>query len=521
MIVKPNPVAVGDTSPGKKPIHRPVKQQRYTISINSITPAVFEPAQNRWVQPSPMPAGQSEIRINYTLSNNVPTKQGWVTATMDDMPLGSSGTYPNTVSVMPAGSKMIGEFHGYGLAEGTYKLRITYKTTGGAHVFTPSGQWKNLDSTIAEAVFNYYVPRDFEDKDSDLLDDREEARLIQKFSPYFKYSYDESEEKFRPTDPIWYIRHSKLLDKQYGSVSIPGNSLSGNAVDLVNPNNEIQGASSLYSVQRKTQYRLDMKGQYVFGLYANDGHDWPEIISNGHIGLYAHATLAGGGKGLVKIEYWQFFAYNRATTGWAAPLGMIFGPELANVAGHGGDHAGDWATVQLIIQPADAKNNITQDHIVSVFHYHHGHESRFDLNGPVQSRLIGSMQQFKASDDSWDDAHGLLLWIETPGLYTHPVVYIEWGGHEFWPNPAGSQTGSPKHGGDGAYFYQTHAIPNLGELDFPFGDDARTIMGFNGYWGSFNIGNGNPPGPTLHHQWQWPLNGNVTGAKIPVGDFEN
>ncbi|MEO5975545.1 MAG: hypothetical protein ABIS36_01175 [Chryseolinea sp.] len=492
----------------------------YTITVNSLNPAVFDIAKNTWIQPSPMPEGVSEIKVSYTINNKADTKAGWITATINNIPLLSSGQFPNVIGVIPAGTNFSSEFHAYGLSEGTYQLRLSYKTSGAARVFSPSGQWTTLDSTLAEVTYDYYVPPLLQDADHDLLDDREESRLIEKFSPYFKYSFDLTDEQFRPTDPIWYIQHSKLLDGQYGPVKISNTTLSANSKDLILHENEVGGASSLYSAAHKTNYRLDMDGSFYFGYADNQGHDWPEIIEKGNIGLYAHVTPIPGNEGLIKIEYWQFFAYNRATTGWLAPIGMVFGPQVSQLAGYAGDHAGDWATVQLIVQPIDKAKNNAQDYIVSLFHYHHGNESRTNMGQATDWRpLWGNTKEFKTPSASYDDESTVQLMTDAQGLFVHPIVYIEWGGHEFWPNTHGSQTLSPKHNGDGKYSYQCHNIPNMGELDWPLSDNSRVIMGFNGYWGSFNVANNNPPGPALHKQWQWPSTSKV-GSSIPADDFE-
>src|SRR4029078_8618363 len=67
-----------------------------------------------------------------------------------------------------------------------------------------------------------------------------------------------------------------------------------------------------------------------------------------------------------KVEYWQFFGYNNANT--------LFGFR---------DHEGDWASVQVIFDPVAPR-------AVSVLHYAHGIEFRFDLAEASECQAIES-----------------------------------------------------------------------------------------------------------------------------------
>jgi hypothetical protein len=109
--------------------------------------------------------------------------------------------------------------------------------------------------------------------------------------------------------------------------------------------------------------------------------------------------------------------------------------------------------------------------------------------------------------DQPQKAQNNLLYLRkdvSTGAFTHPVVYVEYGGHEFWPSAHWGFGGAPKHGGDGQYAYQTVNAPNLGEVEHPIGEIARILLRYNGYWGTYNKYNDNPPGPALHKAWNWP-----------------
>jgi hypothetical protein len=370
------------------------------------------------------------------------------------------------------------------------------------------GEWSSLGGTDLQQIANTTII----DKDNDGIDDRNEQILLEKYSPLYKYSYDLQEELFRPTDAIWYIKHCNLLTSGGGSINIPQATLQTPSI-LIDPSNNNGGNSSIYVNHSKTPYSLNLPNLLYSGGYLDgDGHDWPEIVAKGNIGLYGHVTPIPNSPGMYKIEYWQFFAYSRATTGWIGFLGAIFGPQVAGAVATVGDHAGDWTTVQLVVQAETGIGGIVNDKIVSIFHYHHGDESRFDMSNTTMSRPEAGNIKVFAQGDSYDAENTVALAMDNhSGLYVHPVVYIEWGGHEFWPNVQGSKTASAKHNGSGQYSYVCHDIPNLGEVESPLGDDFRIIMGFNGHWGSFNNVNGNPPGPCLHTEWQWPFNSQLRG----------
>jgi len=100
--------------------------------------------------------------------------------------------------------------------------------------------------------------------------------------------------------------------------------------------------------------------------------------------------------------------------------------------------------------------------------------------------------------------------------YKHPVVYAEWGGHEFWPTSGWSIAGASKHNGQGKYSYFGDApvdvtyrpvfSPATGAQILPSplpNADVALVTLFAGYWGAPQTHNNPPPGPPLHCQWYW------------------
>lgn len=147
------------------------------------------------------------------------------------------------------------------------------------------------------------------------------------------------------------------------------------------------------------------------------------------------------------------------------------------------------------------------------------------MEGGAVKELRGSNYNKPVPDLSEDGAeaaarnHVLRLFRDpVSGEYGHPVVFIEHGGHEFWPSPFWSYTGAQKHGGDDIEPFLTSSAPNLGEVEHPLGETpaALPILQFNGFWGTYSRGlsdlghpNNPPPGPPLHFQWSWPSSSSI------------
>jgi hypothetical protein len=202
---------------------------------------------------------------------------------------------------------------------------------------------------------------------------------------------------------------------------------------------------------------------------------------------------------------------------------------------HEADHDGDWCSVQLFLDArvaTQSASTLPNQGILAIYSYAHGKKMGFskvgfdfaakhggavpvanpnpsgnyaiwEFDGPNSSNMdvdIGSdlyLAQNNAVQLAQDPASNLLV---------HPVVYIEWGGHEFWPTARWTLPLANKHGGDGYSFFATGAR-NIGEIAHPMDGDAGTLItSFAGYWGKYggfmNV-NGPPQGPPLHKQWQW------------------
>ena len=377
------------------------------------------------------------------------------------------------------------------------------------------------------------------DLDKDGIDDNVEKKLLERFRPYYKFSYDRnSQENYRPTDVIFYIEHSELnkehdqggatiitnkelasmpyllLLQKYKSSEAPPIRPNGNPVIKENPS--------------RTNYYINPL-EHVDGDNTEEpgrhGNSWEEELSKKNIGLYGHVVpiklsrpqdfdrkkvLTGNDVGNLyyKIEYWQFFGFNED-----------------GIVGGLGNHEGDWTTVQLLYNPAT-------DKIEAVFHYAHGKvEFRFFINEatstqdfvtPPQQQPVELYKEYRGRNyKKYSDivslidnySHNSVRFLQDPVTkeYSHPFVYIEWGAHEFWPYDYGFYPDVPNHNGKG-YSFLTNTPPNLGEVEnsLPQTEPAYSfdeiILQYSGYWGTKG---GPPPGPILHYQWTWPASSSI------------
>jgi hypothetical protein len=242
---------------------------------------------------------------------------------------------------------------------------------------------------------------------------------------------------------------------------------------------------------------------------------------------------------VIKIEYWQFFGYS---FDFYDPVPIEAGAIQRYI-----NHVGDWCTVQLFVDASWWQAKLYERSILAVYHYLHGHQVGFDMQSSTGEPAVITVPirpsntkgltfsakeflgpNFKQSvklsvekDGHWlplggpnmteqlDHAQNNVLQLAADPLmktFQHPVVYVEWGGHEFWPTPDWSIFGASKHNGTGQFSY-FGSFPT--DVSFPLfidtgpePDDVQLVHYFAGYWGNPGDG-GPPPGPVLHKEWLW------------------
>ena len=250
---------------------------------------------------------------------------------------------------------------------------------------------------------------------------------------------------------------------------------------------------------------------------------------------------------VIKLEFWQFFGFSRDYYGNSLDgLGSAIESEV--------NHDGDWCSVQLYVDAAWWQSGRPDRAILAVYHYLHGNQAGFDM-----ALVRGSPTNLTVPDRSGGEngttypaiqlggpnsnqtpyfsikAKGVWLPVGGPNMVTqlahaqnnvlqlaadtaagdsssspasfrHPVVYVEWGGHEFWPTPNWSIYGASKHNGSGQYSYFgdefTDLGPDLPALSTATELDVNLVRYFAGWWGAPSNG-GPPQGPPLHLEWYW------------------
>lgn len=382
-------------------------------------------------------------------------------------------------------------------------------------VLSPTLCYKNLCP-----AYYYYFPlpngmpgfMPAPDTDGDGIPDNVETYLLEKYSPYFMFSTESNgrTEHFNPTDPIWYLEHSGFYGRSMATDPLLALELGYDITtnqkkvdDCIEPNTCHLGLTNYCCPSNDNVYGDPNLGW----LTVPNG-----IEALGNVGLFGHVVPEWGIKAEIganfainlvsvlyyKIEYWQFFAWNDADQ----PLCV-------------GNHQSDWTTVQLRYDPQ-------ADTIVDVHHYVHGKEIFYSMDSTTVRAIYNypgwsymeyrGLNYGKSFDEAGSDAQNNTLRMLQDSWdyhYIHPMVYIEYGAHEFWPTENGHvcQAGkcSPRHDG-GAYRFLTHSIPNLGEVESTNvpSDEAKIVLRFNGYWGCHGSSNHPPPGPPLHKSWAWP-----------------
>jgi hypothetical protein len=260
---------------------------------------------------------------------------------------------------------------------------------------------------------------------------------------------------------------------------------------------------------------------------------------------------------VVKLEYWQLYGYSADYNG-------------NSISESEANHQGDWCGVQVYIDANWSQSSRPDRAILWVVHYLHGKQVGFNMAmaNPIEipvkvpARAAGDIRPTYSAQEVQGPNYGLSVEIsvkikgswEPPGgpnldqqlfqaqknvlrlategpinvgpagvslsghfeppkinlSYRHPVVYVEWGGHEFWPTDAWTIYAASKHDGTGKYSYfgdspvDITASPNIAvPPTVPAQADVALVTLFSGYWGAPQSDNGPPVGPPLHCEYYW------------------
>ena len=320
--------------------------------------------------------------------------------------------------------------------------------------------------------------------------------LAQRFRPFIKTSLDGAgeQEQFRQTSWQWFVKNSTLKNGDQTIVEatkwVSANDLPTKGYDLT-----VTG---------------ETKNPELTLLLSDDaihGEDWQSVISGD--GTYAHVERigtkpAGVDNRLVNIDYTMIWSYNSARDKW------IFQDV---------DHIGDLTFLVVLYDPIS-------DRVVRLTYPAHGCILQLYQLIPGQPVTVDSVpgqdlvsknainaanvhiEQSNEADETdgncskWGgflSSDNDVYFAPDPdsGRYEHPLVFVENGTHESFPNPAGRITNGGDHGGMG-----TSWLPGTVTLLPAFNDVSdltnAPFLRFNGKFGNDSA--------TLvrHTTWCWP-----------------
>jgi len=328
----------------------------------------------------------------------------------------------------------------------------------------------------------------------------EQQALAQRFRPYFKTSLEDGQaEPVRPCNWQWFVSRCHL--KKDDEIVLTDQQLAANPKRLIEPSDADIRKSPLTS----PGYILELSN-----FAYSSGEPWDRVIHEGH-GIYAHVEEID--QNLVNIEYSVLWPYNQTTT--------ILG----------GDHYGDLTTMTVIYDRGCDMlvrvSYVTHGAVIQTFRITHPSRIQFvalkglDVNGnqtTVEAAQLGiSDADQRQEGPFWHSPCDLptvyLAKDPVSSRYEHPVVYVEWGAHEFWPAPCGSATTAPKHDGDGLSFLPD-VVQVLGTLDAPEPDHLPFIY-YNGKLGD------DPQALLLHRTLYWPEGRDLNRYGIPEDRFSD
>jgi hypothetical protein len=336
------------------------------------------------------------------------------------------------------------------------------------------------------------------DDDGDGMIDIVENEMLARFRPFYRFSLnDGDDEPVHPADVLAIVSGSDLFDykTEDGDNPIFGKAdLAADPLRLLTATSK--GPSSVALSPSKSEYYLNIPNV----LHGGEA-DWSRVQAEA-TGLYGHVVplyqsinpnLATG----YKIEYWQFYAFNPVPTERGCTRVATFA------------HEADWEGVELVVE-------LDKETIRSVTHHVHSGDVVFDLrqgkpvslgDGVLEYQGTGAKRPYRGYIDlhvkgpagiGWAQNNLVRFHCNEDGC-THPVVYIEHGGHASWPTEHWNWPGAASHAGN-SHAYLVATPPNLGEINQPMPGciSCRLILGYNGRWGAC----GDPPdGPPLKGSW--------------------
>ncbi|WP_457607892.1 hypothetical protein [Nitratifractor sp.] len=333
------------------------------------------------------------------------------------------------------------------------------------------------------------------DRDADGLEDRWEARMLERYRPYFLFA---KEERYLPSDAIYQLRHARILSSSYveGTPPLQMPGAIEECREIARNPSAILECGTPPADLSKTGSPLPVAADLNDSLRSDPGSgtsgDWDEAIATS-AGLYGHVVPDGN---RVKLEYWQFFPYSESNAS---------------------AFEGGWELLELWIDPKT-------EEILQVCHNPHHRKICFEMKGAQKLNVSEHLVEYRGTDfnetlppidplsaerSPREYQNNALRFFERDGEL-HPAVYVEKGSHAFWPTEAGGMAGGSPHNGDGHRYLSTlrGELANLGELGHPLpkaDSSSAVILRYGGRWGAWHTPGASPQyGPTLHCDWTFP-----------------
>jgi len=252
------------------------------------------------------------------------------------------------------------------------------------------------DIVFLSAILSLPLPGD---ADGDGLDDRAERLLIEAYSPVYKL---DTESDRPPCSITWFIRHCYLQGPSTLPRGILRNDPSAILSVATSNSNKLRFDSESFRTGRS-----DIPGQVI---------SWDSALRARNQGVYAH-VVRGEKQDEIVVQYFLFSTWNETA-----------------YSGGSGNHEGDWGCVDVhvripeLITPPDASGRVILEEA-------NVRMAQRVLNDQSQKRdrIVGARFH---NHGRFIDVRGDAVAVD--GATGSPIVYLERGTNESWPN-AGSR----------------------------------------------------------------------------------
>jgi hypothetical protein len=307
---------------------------------------------------------------------------------------------------------------------------------------------------------------------SQTINDSIFKNLALRFRPYLKFSvYKNSDDIYKPCSWKWLYSNSNL--KYNNHIYLCDTNLYYNNHIL-----KLSDIRNLEKIDTISNFKVYPKNVSVYY-----GENWEKVQKDGQ-GLYCHVSFIDSIH--LSIEYWMLYAFNKSTK-------------------QRYDHVGDITSIQMIYNKSEARITdiayVMHGKIIEMFNLTNptksvmevltGKNIYTDKNSQIQAEkmYIAKRAIYKNGPFWYHHSRNELYFIKdsTNQKFEHPVIFVEWGAHEPWPNPKGKAWYAPGHNGK-SYSFLPDKVKLLDGQDSSFvffggiiGENPVALMRHN-FW---------------------------------------